>query len=388
MRGKNPIIYLNNAATSFPKPPCVYEAAEKAMRNLPTGQFRDGSGTNGADLFSECRRLLGMLLGIRDTERICFTSGSTESLNLILMGLGIPADQIITTVTEHNSVLRPLYNLPGIGGKPILLPCGQDGRVSPELLEKEAARGNARAVVLNHCSNVTGVLQDAEAFGRIAKKYGLLFILDASQSAGCLPVETDTWQADAVAFTGHKSLLGLQGTGGCYVRRGVPFRPAKYGGTGRESGKLIYDEEGFGQDIGTQNTPGIAALTAACRWILQEGIEKIHEKELQLVRQARIELKKIPGIRVFEISSVKPETARTGPVLSFTADQMDPADLGYILNSVYGIIVRTGLHCSPLIHSYIGSGTKGTVRISFSPFNTGEDVEVLAEAMKEVLENR
>ena len=282
-------------------------------------------------------------------------------------------------MTEHNSVLRPLYNLPGIAGRPVLLPCDKSGAVSPEQFEEEAAKGKAKAVILNHCSNVTGAVQDAKAFGEIAKRYGLLFILDVSQSAGCMEVRTDGWRADAVVFTGHKSLLGLSGTGGYYIREGVPYRPAKFGGTGRESEKLLYDQNVLWQDVGTQNTAGIAALAASCRWILQQGIANIREKERTLAGRACEELASIRGIRV-----IGPDIER-GPVVSFTAEGMEPSDLGYILSSGYGIITRTGLHCSPLIHSYIGSSPRGTVRISFSPFTTAEDVTALASALKEIL---
>ncbi len=377
---EQPVIYLNNAATSWPKPACVTEAVQNAVRGLPPGQYRSAKDPREADLFTECRNSLGQLLGIRDDGRICFSSGSTESMNLILAGLGIRADQIITTVTEHNSVLRPLYNLAGISGTPVLLPCDRNGIVPPEWFEKEASAGNAKAVILNHCSNVTGAVQDAKAFGEIAKRYGMLFILDLSQSAGCMEIRVDDWQADAVAFTGHKSLLGITGTGGYYIREGVSYHPAKFGGTGRESEKLVYDGDLSWQNAGTQNTTGIAALAASCRWILQEGIGKIRNREIRLTETAFEELSRIRGIRM-----IGDKPLQRGPVISFTADQMEPSDLGYILGSAYGIVIRTGLHCSPLIHSYIGSAPKGTVRISFSPFNTEEDVTALAAALKEIL---
>ncbi len=387
------IIYLNNAATSYPKPSCVQETAVRAVSAPPPGQFRDGNETAGEDLFTQCRERLGRLLGIADTERIRFASGATESLNRLLLGLGIPASRIITTVTEHNSVLRPLYNLPGIAGRPVLLPCDAGGFVDPALLEKEAARTQARAVVLNHCSNVTGAVQDAEAFGEIARRYGLLFILDASQSAGCMEVDADAWHVDAIAFTGHKSLLGLQGTGGFFVRGGVPFRPVRYGGTGRESEKLLFEEEDYVPDAGTQNMPGIAALASAAGWILEEGIEEIRNTEHILRSKAVEALRTIPGIRICgdpagETGKDDPagnSARRYGPVISFRTDRLNADDLGYILRSGYGIVTRTGLHCSPLIHPYIGSDKKGTVRISFSPFNTAEDINVLTDALREIL---
>ena len=394
----NKTIYLNNAATSWPKPPCVAEAVQKAVRSVPGSQFRSGDGREGSDIFDGCRQVLGSLLGIADTGRICFSSGSTESMNLLLLGLGIPAEQVITTVTEHNSVLRPLWNLPGIAGRPVLLPCDSDGFVPPESLEREAAKGKARAVILNHCSNVTGAVQDAATFGKIAKRYGLLFLMDVSQSAGCMEVRADEWQADAVVFTGHKSLLGLSGTGGFYVRNGVPYRPAKFGGTGRESRKLVYDETVFWQEAGTQNTVGIYALSAACGWILGQGTGIIRQKEQRLVQRTLEQLAEMGKVHVtgFEIPGkgtaagapkgigALPDTGNRGPVVSFTAEGWESPDLGYILSS-YGIITRTGLHCSPLIHSYIGSSPGGTVRISFSPFTTEGEVDALCEALREIL---
>ena len=377
-------VYLNNAATSYPKPPCVLEALRKAVEEPPCSQFRSGNERKGEDLFGECRSLLGEILGITDTRQIHFSSGATESLNQLLLGLSLPAEQIITTVTEHNSVLRPLYNLPGIAGSPILLDCDERGFVPPELLERELekaeVRRKARAVLVNHCSNVTGAVQDAASFGEIAHKYGLLFLLDLSQSAGCLEVNLDKWGVDAAAFTGHKSLLGIQGTGGYYIRSGVPFRPFRYGGTGRESEKLHFEDGEDMPDAGTQNSPGIAALKSGASWILQEGVGEIRRRESLLVQQAAEELSRMPGIRLCGISASK-----QGPLLSFIPEGMDPSDLGYILSSGYGIITRTGLHCSPLIHSRIGSSRKGTVRISFSPFNTPEDVTALIEALKEIL---
>ena len=375
----NQICYLNNAATSFPKPDCVAQAVQKAVESLPPGQLRSGGTGAADDVFDDCREMLGRLLGIADTGRIAFSSGATESLNLILKGLAIPADQVITTVTEHNSVLRPLYNLPGIAGKPVLLPCDGNGLVDPADFEREASLGKTRAVILNHCSNVTGAIQDAAAFGQIAKRFGLLFILDTSQSAGCMEVKADEWQVDAMAFTGHKSLLGISGTGGYYVRKGVPYVPGKFGGTGRESDRLLYRGGIDEWEAGTRNTVGAAALKASAGWILRQGVEQIRISEDRLGRLAADMLSDIRGMKVYG-----KDLKNRGPVLSFSFDRLPPSDLSYILNSSYRIVTRSGLHCSPLIHSYTGSGPAGTVRISFSPFSVPEQIEKLRTALEEI----
>ena len=423
MNVKNELIYLNNAATSWPKPDCVLDAVQEAVRSLPPGQYRSGGSVEQMDVFDECRALLGKLLGIADSGRIFFTSGATESMNLVLSGLGIPAEQVITTVTEHNSVLRPLHNLPGIAGNPILLPCDENGVADPaefEKVVKAAAERNPGLLVLNHCSNVTGAVQDAAAFGEIAKRYGMLFVLDVSQSAGCMEVNADAWKADGVIFTGHKSLMGVSGTGGFYLREGVPFTPARYGGTGRESEKLVFGPGEAAMEVGTQNVPGICALRAGAKWILEQdkesilgqdriavsnrnvkpvweqdtelalekvkestqkkGIEEIWKHERNLRRLAVEVLSEIKGITLYGADLKSP-----GPVLSFNADALSASDLGYILSSSFHIVTRSGLHCTPLIHDCIGSGKTGTVRISFSPFNSEEDVHRLADALQQIL---
>ncbi|MCR5108827.1 MAG: aminotransferase class V-fold PLP-dependent enzyme [Lachnospiraceae bacterium] len=372
-------IYLNNAATSYPKPDCVKELALKNINALPSGQFRSAGVSDNGDIFLECRRKLALILGVEESERIFFTSGATESLNTLLSGIGVNASEIITTVTEHNSVLRPLYNLPGIKGEPMLLPCDKEGVVSPGHFEDLAKTGRGKVLILNHCSNVNGTVQDAEAFGKIAKKYGLIYIIDASQSAGCMRIDADAWSADAIAFTGHKSLLGLQGSGGYYIRSGIPFVPMKYGGTGRDSEKLRYDGGDYEYETGTQNSLAIAALSEAARFILERGIENIEKRESEIRQYAKKRLSEIKGIFVFP----SPEE-KSGPVLSFSSEILPPSDISYILQNSYGIVTRSGLMCAPLMHEYIGSGKKGTVRISFSIFQKEEDIDSLCEALKEI----
>ncbi len=377
------ITYLNNAATSFPKPENVRLAVAERINALPSGQFRSAGISDNGDIFSECRERLKKILNIKDPDRIFFSSGATESLNAVFAGLEIGAEHIITTVTEHNSVLRPLYNLPGIKGEPVLLPCDEKGYVSPEMLEKEAKKGKAKAVVLNHCSNVTGSIQDAASFGGIAKRYGLIFILDASQSAGCIPIEAEKWGVDALIFTGHKSLMGLQGTGGHYVREGLRFKPYKYGGTGLDSSRIKYTDDKYEYETGTQNALGIAALSAAAGFILEKGIDNIAEKENEIREYAEDRLSGIKGIRLIPAGG-----SGKGPVLSFVSELLSPGDLSYILQNSFNIVTRAGLMCAPLIHKYLGTEEKGTVRISFSLFQERKDIDRLTEALREIHEDK
>lgn len=372
------MIYLNNAATSYPKPQCVIDAYTEALNALPSGQFRSGGFLSAGDIFDTCRQNLGQLLGISETERIFFSSGATDSLNIILNGLGISADEIITTATEHNSVLRPLYNLPAIKGSPVIVPCDIYGTVAPEDMEK-AIRPETECVIVNHCSNVTGAVQDIAAIGKIAAAHRLLLILDASQSAGALPVDADGWGVSALAFTGHKSLFGVQGTGGYYVRPGIPFRPSRFGGTGRDSSRLIYDDGDFEYEPGTQNAAGIAALNAGVSYLLDIGVKAVHERETELMDKLYDGLMEFDRARIYGT----PEH-NAGPVLSFNINGMKPSDTAYILQNAYGIVTRTGLHCAPLIHQYIGSEPDGTVRVSVSYMNTDNDIEELVKAVKDI----
>ncbi len=373
------MIYFNNAATSYPKPECVKDTLNRSVNALPSGQFRSAGILDNGDIFKACRENISRLLGIKESERIYFSSGSTESLNALLTGLRIPSDKIITSVTEHNSVLRPLYNLPGIAGFPALIPCDENGCIDPELFDKEAAKGDYKAIVLNHCSNVTGAVQDIRSVGEIAKKHGLLYILDVSQSAGCLPVDADGCMADAIAFTGHKSLMGIQGTGGHYVRSGIDFKPFKYGGTGLDSSRIVYDKDLYEYEPGTQNSPGIAALLASTGFILEKGIESIHAAEKRLTEYCISSLSDISHITL-----TGKELTERGPVISLVSDLMPPSDLAYILQNSYDIVTRAGLHCAPLIHRYLKTDPKGTLRLSFSIFNTEEEIDILSGALRDI----
>ena len=374
------MIYLNNGATSWPKPPAVSEAVQACLSGTPASQFRGGSSIMKKDVEVLCREKLGQLLGIRETERIFFTSGATESMNTVLGGLDYgKKGSILVTQTEHNSVLRPVYNLEQLKEHPVLIAeCTINGTVKMEALEK-TVRPDSRALVVNHCSNVTGCVQDMEMIRDFAKSHGLLLIVDVSQSAGCIPVDADQWEADAVIFTGHKSLMGIQGTGGFYIRGGIDLKPLKYGGTGRNSAQLTYEKKDYEYEVGTQNMPGIAGLLAGVEFIEQTGLSAIMEKEAHLMEMLYHGLEEIEGVKVYGNRD-----ACKGSVMSLNFRGLKASDAAYILESGYGIIVRAGLHCSPLIHKAMGTEDGGTVRVSVSWFTEEKDIEEFLKAAKEI----
>lgn len=372
------MIYLNNAATTYPKPQCVQEACNNFLQQPPTGQFRSAFDESVPDIFTECRKKLGRLLGIKEQKRIFFTSGATEALNKILYGLGIPASRTIVTATEHNSVLRPLYNIPSIQGTPVIVPCDRNGKVHPEELERYI-KTDSRALVVNHCSNVTGCIQDMEQIGSIAKKHHLLFIADISQSAGCIPVDVDGWMADAAAFTGHKSLYGIQGSGGYYIRDGISFRPMLFGGNGKDSSTLLYNQNIYEYDAGTQNGVGAAALDAGTGYLLEKGVAHVQKEEQEKMRYLYEELSRMETLILYGSAE-----ENRGPVLSFNLKGLKAADTAYILQNSYGIVSRAGLHCAPLIHSCLETGCHGSVRISISEQNTWKELEQFVSAVWEI----
>ena len=391
------MIYLNNAATTYPKPQNVLDACSAALRSVPESQFRSGRElTDGEDVFTVCKRNLGKIMGLSQTERIYLSSGATDSANRVLYGLLSDSNdcekKIITTVTEHNSILRPLYNHQCWKKRLQLLPCDRFGYIDPGNLEKMLTINDrdgvgTEAVIINHCSNVTGMVQDLAAFAEAINDSGLrdrpVFIVDASQSAGCIPFSADDLKIDALIFTGHKSLFGVQGTGGYYVRNGLELRPMLYGGTGRNSAQIEYSaaDDDYEYEVGTQNGPGIAALCAGTEYILSRGVNAIAEKEREQMRILYDALGSISNVKLYGCFE-----KNAGPVLSFVIDEMAPSDVAYILKTGYDVTVRTGLHCAPLIHDAIGSGERGTVRISISDMTQNAELEDFINIISEIAE--
>ena len=372
------MVYLNNAATTYPKPQCVAEAHTAALCSPPEGQFRSSGQGTGKDVFTCCRENLGRLFGIGSPERIYFTSGATDSLNQLFHGLERKGKKILVTQTEHNSVFRPLLNGIADGIELEIVPCDKYGWVNPEAFE-ERITDETGLFVLNHCSNVTGMVQEAALFGEIAKRHGILFMLDASQSAGCIPVDCDEWYVDALVFTGHKVLFGSQGTGGYFLREGVKMKPYRYGGTGNDSNKLVYKDNEYEYEVGTLNGHGLRALNAGTEYILERGVKKIEEEEQRLMELLYNGLAELNGVTVYG------ENARNkGPVLSMNIAGLRPSELAYILQNGYETVVRAGLHCAPLIHQALGTERYGTVRVSISALTKRQEAERFLEIMEEI----
>ena len=371
------MIYLNQAASSWPKPTRVLEAHAAALSAVPAGQIRGGASLEETDAMEACRKKVGVLLNVADFKRIYFSSGATDAANAVICGLPLQGRRVLATQTEHNSILRPLLNHKDRVGRVDIVPCDEASWVDPEKVEA-MLDSSTSALFVNHCSNVTGMIQDVQAISEIVHKHGALLVLDAAQSAGCIPVNVDAWGVDALIFTGHKSLFGPQGTGGYYVRKGIPFLPYRYGGTGRDSSKLTYEKGDYEFEPGTQNLPGITALQAGVEYVLEEGVEQIARKEQALIKILREGLKAIRQVRLYGGPKC------LGPILSFNIDGLKPADAAYILEGGYGIRLRAGLHCAPLIHRAMGTDGVGTVRASVSSMNTEKDMVCLINAVEEI----
>ena len=376
------MIYLNNAATSYPKPREVHEAIASYLAREPFHAGRVGFERQREDAVWICRQRLATLFGVEDPTHIVFTSGATESLNLALLGSNLKG-HVVTTAVEHNSVLRPLQRLRHEQGLELtVVDCDANGQVAPSDIAR-AIRPDTGAVVVNHGSNVTGAVLDLEAVGRIARQHAVLFVVDASQSAGVEPIDVKTQSIDLLAFAGHKSLYGVPGIGGLYIRDALSLRPLKVGGTGIRSDLLDQPRQmPLYYEAGTANMPGIVALSAGVNFVLQEGIDAIARRKRRHVERLVAELATIPGVVLYA-----PDVARASAgMLSFNLEGINPEEAGYMLEESFGIVARTGLHCAPLIHQALGSFPAGSIRVSPSCFTTSGDIDRLIEAVKAMAE--
>ncbi|HCL55738.1 MAG TPA: cysteine desulfurase [Spirochaetia bacterium] len=379
------MIYFNNAATSYPKPPKVLEKVKKYLETPPLSSGRSNSFySNSVQILAECRKNLANLLDIKNPSLISFTSGATESLNLAILGLAYQNQHFITSVIEHNSVLRPLKTLENKGEIALsLIECDENGMILTEEIEKNIKK-NTLALVINHCSNVTGALQDLKEISNIAKEHGILLIVDASQSMGSHLFSLKEIPLDILVFTGHKGLFGLEGIGGIYIREGLRILPLKTGGTGTESQNLLQPEKRPDvYEAGTMNMTGILSLSEGVSFILEEGADKIRKRKTELTDYLVREMLKINNIRINA-----PFLKERSGIVSFQSETIGSEDMGYILEAGYGIIARTGVHCAPLIHDRLGNGKKGSVRISLSYFTKEEEIEFFLKALKEIQKNK
>jgi len=377
------LIFLDNGATSFPKPEEVYRYMDHFYRN-----FGVNPGRSGYDLcmeaglvVEETRKLLTGFFNGTDPDRLCFGYNSTDALNLIISGMLRPGDHAVSTTVEHNSVLRPLYHLRKDGVDVDFVPFDGAGFVDPEDIRKRL-RPTTRLVIVNHASNVIGTIQPIAAIGRLCREAGIPFAIDASQSAGKVPIDMEAQFLDVVAFTGHKSLLGPTGIGGLYVREGIEIRHTRAGGTGvRSAVRAHLDEYPYRLEYGTPNVMGIAGLKAGVTWVLGKGLDKIHHEEMRLAGILLEGLRAIPRVRLYCLDHLEDHIA----VLAFNIDGLDAADVGTMLDVDFGIACRTGLHCAPLVHEQMGTDKiHGTVRFGIGPFNTEDHIRAAVRAVEKI----
>lgn len=374
-------IYFDNAATTMQKPDCVADAVMLAMKSFGnSGRGAHEASMDASRMIYETRERLAALFSAEDPRQVAFTANSTESLNTAILGLLGPEDHVITTVLEHNSVLRPLYRLESQGMRLSFLPCDQRGSLRYEWLGS-LLTPRTKAVVCTHASNLTGNSVDLERIGAFCQRYGLIFIVDASQTAGVLPIDMQRMHIDVLCFTGHKELYGPQGTGGICVRPGLCIRPLKSGGSGIHTyDKAHPTEMPTALEAGTLNGHGIAGLHAALGFLTETGIERIHRREAMLMRRFYEGVKDVEGVRLYGDFTGDNRAA----IVALNIRDYDSSEVSDELAFTYGISTRPGAHCAPLLHEALGTRTQGMVRFSFSYFNTEEEIEEGIRAVKEI----
>lgn len=375
------MIYMDNAATTLRKPPEVAEAVVKAMGSLGNaGRGATDASLDAARVIYDTRDRLCRLFGGKNPKEIVFTNNSTESLNTALKGILKPGDHVVTTMLEHNSVLRPLYELEEQGIRLTIIKSNKAGTISYKDME-EAIGQDTKMIVCTNGSNLTGNIVDIKRVGEIARQYGLLFVVDASQTAGVFPIDVQAMKVDVLCFTGHKSLLGPQGTGGMWVRKGVSIRPLKTGGSGIDTYNRHHPKEmPTALEAGTLNGHGIAGLGAALSYLERTGIDTIREKEQKLMWQFYEAVKEIEGIKVYGDFT----SSERCPIVTINIWDYDSSEVSDELLTAYGISTRPGAHCAPLMHEALGTVEQGAVRFSFSHYNTREEVEAAVNAVKEI----
>ena len=375
------MIYFDNAATSMRKPPCVAQAVTEAMCSLGnSGRGVHSGALSAARIIYDTRAALAQLFGAESPERIAFTANSTQALNMAIKGILNPGDHVITTALEHNSVLRPLYELEERGVEITVLPADGLGNIRYEDFEKEIRPGT-KAIVTTHGSNLTGNLLDIGRIGAIAEKHGLLYIVDVSQTAGVFPIDVRRMHIDVLCFTGHKGLLGPQGTGGIYVREGVEIRPLLSGGSGVQTYLRKHPPQmPTLLEAGTLNGHGIAGLGAAVRYLQKTGLDTVRAKKQELMMTFYGAVREIPGITVYGDFSDSNRCA----IVTLNIRDYDSGEVSDALSEQYGIATRPGAHCAPLMHEALGTVRQGAVRFSFSHYNTKEEIQIAVSALREL----
>ena len=374
--------YFDNAATTFPKPEIVYNRIMEAMRDYGANPGRSGHKLAlklNRGIY-DTRLSLAQLFNIKNPMNIIFTFNCTESLNLGIKGVLKPGDHVITTSMEHNSVLRPIKHLEDFGVESTIVKANCLGEINIEDI-RDSIKANTKLIVTTHICNLTGTIMPIKEIGDLAKEKGILYLVDAAQSAGVYPLDMATMNIDILAFPGHKGLLGPQGTGGLYIREGLKVEEIFQGGTGSMSESLLQpDLSPDRYESGTPNGPGIIGLGAGVEYINSRGIDEIRKHEEELTRYFLEGVSKIDGIKLYGPCDI----TKQGAVVSLNIKDYDSSEIAYILDEQYDIMVRSGLHCAPLAHKTIGTLDQGVVRFSFSPFNTLEEIEYGIKSLREI----
>jgi len=377
-------IYLDNSATAYPKPDEVYEFMNKFYRENGVSPGRSGydMALEAEMVVTGTRKMLSEMFNGTDYERLVFSYNASEALNMVFDGLLRTGDHVVTTNLEHNSVLRPLHHkmIDGVA-EVSYVPFDSRGYMNPDDIQA-AIKDNTRMVVINHASNVIGTVQPIAEIGKICKEAGVIFAVDASQSAGLIKIDMQAMGIDVLAFTGHKCLMGPTGTGGLCVSESLDIQGTRFGGTGvRSAVKTHLTEFPYRLECGPMNLVGIPGLYAGQLWIKEKGMENIHNQEIALWEKLRFGIQDIPGVTTYCADSPEDHIA----VLSFNVKGFEAGDVGTMLDVDYNIATRTGLHCAPLVHTQMGTEEiHGTVRFGIGPFNTEDHINKAIEAVAEI----
>ena len=379
------MIYLDNAATTFPKPEAVYNSMMDCMKNYCANPGRAGHklAMKAAREIYDTRENIAKLFNIDNPMNIVFTNNATDSLNLAIKGVVNQGDHIITTSMEHNSVIRPIKSLEKYGIENTIVECDKEGFLDIKDLKK-AIRPNTKLIVTTHASNVCGTLIDIKAVSEVAKSNNILYLVDASQTAGVYNIDLQEITLDMLAAPGHKGLLGPQGTGILYIREGIDINILKEGGTGSKSEDLFQpDLLPDKYESGTHNTPGIVGLNEGVKFIFKEGIDKIKDYEEKLCRYMLKRLDEIPNIKIYGPK----DASKRAAVITINIEDMDSGEITFLLDSEYNIATRSGIHCAPLAHKTLGTLKQGAVRFSMGYFNTKEEIDIVIQALKDISNN-
>ena len=375
------MIYLDNAATTMKKPEMVIQAVTEALCTMGNaGRGGHDASLDASRIIYDTRERLAQFFHAESPKQVVFTMNSTESLNIAIKGILEEGDHVITTALEHNSVLRPLYEMEEKGVELTILPADRQGRIDYADFEKNL-RENTKAIVCTNGSNLTGNLIDIRKVGEIAKKYGVLFVVDASQTAGVFPIDVQEMNIDILCFTGHKGLLGPQGTGGMVVKEGVAVKPLLSGGSGVQTYSKTHPAQmPTALEAGTLNAHGLAGLRAAVGYLVDTGLDEIRKKEQELMWHFYHGVKEVEGVTVYGDFSAKERCA----IVTLNIREYDSSEVSDALETHYGISTRPGAHCAPLMHEALGTVEQGAVRFSFSHFNTLEEVDTAINAIREL----